>query len=77
MMYLKLSVIGGLLVAILDQILVPPSPTACCYQCSVPGAVYCCLLSPEGLLGGFGERHYNSKTKSLRGTLLVRFIFPL
>ena len=77
MMYPKLSVIGDLLVAILDQILGPPSPTACCYRCSVPRAVCCCLLSPEGLLGGFGERHYNSKIKSLRGMLLVRFIFSL
>lgn len=73
-MYPKLSVIGGLLVAILDLVVRPPSPIACCYQCSVPGAACWCLLSLEGLLGGFGERHYNAKTKSLRGTLLVRLI---
>jgi len=75
MTYSKLSVIGALLVAILDQFLRLPSPMAFSYRCSVPGVVCCCLLSPEGLLGGFGGRHYNSKSKSWRGTLLVRFTF--
>lgn len=35
------------------------------------------LLSPEGLLRGFGENHCNSKSNSLTGSLLVRFIFSL
>lgn len=73
-MYPKFAVTESLLVAILDQIFGPLRPTACCYGCSVPGTVCCCLLSPEGLLGGFGERHRDSKTKPLRGTLLIRFI---
>lgn len=77
MVYPKLSVIGGLVVAIPDQILGLLRLAGCCYRCSVPGAVCCCLLSPEGLLGAFGERHCNSKIKSLRATLLVRVIFSL
>lgn len=73
MMCPRLCAIGALLVVILDQILRPPSLMSCCYQCGVPRAVCCCLLFPQGLLRGFGERHYSSK--SLRGTLLVRFTF--
>lgn len=73
MMCPRLCAIGALLVAILDQILRPPSLMSCCYRCGVPRAVCCCLLFPQGLLRGFGERHYSSK--SLRGTLLVRFTF--